>query len=188
MKFSPSRVLLATTTAFSLAMLGACSSTPPAEPAKVTTATPTPPPPLDAPKEQQRQAEPTSVVRSVVIPAHLDPNSSIASARSVYFEYDDDSIKQTDMQVLERHAKYLGTSPALSIKIEGNTDERGSTEYNLALGQRRAQSVLRAMKIYGVPENRMEAVSWGKERPKANGHDESAWAQNRRADLSYPQR
>lgn len=72
--------------------------------------------------------------------------------------------------------------------MEGNADERGSAKYNLALGQRRAQSVVRALKIYGVPEGRMEPINWGKERPQATGHDESAWAQNRRADLAYPLR
>jgi peptidoglycan-associated lipoprotein len=76
----------------------------------------------------------------------------------------------------------------VAVKIEGHADERGGHEYNLALGQRRAQAVLAALKVYGVKGTQVEAVSWGEERPRATGHEESAWAQNRRADLAYPKR
>ena len=190
MKTTPLRAPLASILIATLALLGACSSTPPAAPVQdaTPTTTSTPPPTESRPPATSTTPVPESQVRSVVIPPHLDPNNSISTSRSVFFEFDDDSIKQPDMALIERHAKYLATNPSLSIKIEGNTDERGSSEYNLALGQRRAQSVLRAMKIYGAPENRMEAVSWGEERPRATGHDEAAWAQNRRADISYPGR
>jgi peptidoglycan-associated lipoprotein len=190
MKINPARALVVSAFVTTLALLGACSSTPPAAPVQDATPTPTtaPPPQESAPPATQAAPAPQSQVRTVVIPPHLDPNNPISTSRSVFFEFDDDSIKQPDMALLERHAKYLAGNPALSIKIEGNTDERGSSEYNLALGQRRAQAVLRAMKIYGVPENRMEAVSWGEERPRATGHDEASWAQNRRADLAYPSR
>jgi peptidoglycan-associated lipoprotein len=74
----------------------------------------------------------------------------------------------------------------VSIKIEGNTDERGGAEYNLALGQKRAEAVSRALKIFGVKDAQMEAVSFGKEKPKVLGHDDASYAQNRRADLDYP--
>jgi peptidoglycan-associated lipoprotein len=74
----------------------------------------------------------------------------------------------------------------VSIRVEGNTDERGSSEYNLALGQKRAAAVVEALKVYGATDAQMEAVSWGREKPKAEGHDEAAWAQNRRVDLAYP--
>ncbi len=90
--------------------------------------------------------------------------------------------------LLQLQGHYLESKPSVSIKIEGNADERGSREYNLALGQRRAEAVLKSLEIYGVKDAQMEAVSWGKERPKATGHDEAAWAQNRRADLVYPPR
>ena len=80
----------------------------------------------------------------------------------------------------------MQSKPTLTVKIEGNADERGSAEYNLALGQKRAEAVLKALKIYGVKDAQMEAISWGRERPKATGHDEAAWAQNRRVDLVYP--
>ena len=78
------------------------------------------------------------------------------------------------------------SNPALAIKVEGHADERGGTEYNLALGQKRADAAQRALLVFGVKAAQVESVSWGKEKPKALGHDEAAWAQNRRADLQYP--
>jgi peptidoglycan-associated lipoprotein len=77
-------------------------------------------------------------------------------------------------------------NPQLAVRGEGNTDERGSREYNLALGQKRAEAVRQALKIVGVPVSRIEAMSWGEERPRASGHDDAAWSQNRRADIQYP--
>lgn len=117
---------------------------------------------------------------------HLDPNSSISKQRSVYFDFDDASVKGQFSIMLEQHGKYLVSIPTLTIKVEGNTDDRGSAEYNLALGQRRAESVVRALKIYGVKDNQVEAISWGEEKPMAPGQNETAWSQNRRADLVYP--
>ena len=122
------------------------------------------------------------------LPAHLDPRHAMSTQRSVFFDYDDFSLKNQYIGLMELHGKYLASKPSLSIKVEGNADERGSKEYNLALGQRRAETVLRALRIYGVRDGQMEPVSWGEERPRALGHDESAWARNRRADLVYPTR
>ena len=104
--------------------------------------------------------------------------------RPVYFDFDEFAIKTEFTGLVEQHGKYLAANPRLAIRIEGNADERGSTEYNLALGQKRAQAVLTALKIFGVRDSQAEVVSWGEEKPKAAGHDESAWAQNRRADLT----
>lgn len=104
----------------------------------------------------------------------------------MYFDYDNYEVKRQFADLLDRHGKYLASRPSLAIKIEGNADERGSVEYNLALGQRRAEAVLRALRLLGVRDAQMEAISWGEERPKATGHEESAWSQNRRADLVYP--
>jgi peptidoglycan-associated lipoprotein len=129
---------------------------------------------------------PAAPAAAVTLAAHLDPKSAISTQRSVYFDFDEYSIKSEYSGLIERHGKYLASKPTLAIKVEGNADERGGAEYNLALGQKRAEAVLRALKIYGVKDAQMEAVSWGKERPKATGHDEAAWAQNRRADLVYP--
>lgn len=127
-----------------------------------------------------------STVASVTLPAYLDPQSEISTKRSIYFGYDDFSISQDGAAVVERHGKYLKANPLVSIKIEGHTDERGGVEYNLALGQKRAEAAQRALLVYGVKASQLEAVSWGKEKPKATGHDEASWAQNRRDDFQYP--
>jgi peptidoglycan-associated lipoprotein len=169
--------------------LAACSSAP-ISPAAATSMSATSP----APDTGPAQAAPSvttgpavgSKVAMVVLPAHLDPNSSISLRRSVYFDFDVYSIRSDDSALIERHGKYLSGNPALAILIEGHTDERGGAEYNLALGQKRAESVLRALKIYGARDSQMEAVSWGESKPRATGHDEAAWAENRRADLRYP--
>jgi len=113
-----------------------------------------------------------------------DPNSPLAK-RSVYFDFDSYSVKSEYQGTLTEHAKYLGGHRDHKILIQGNTDERGTSEYNLALGQKRAEAVLRSLSSLGVPESQMEAVSLGKEKPKATGHDESSWSENRRADLVY---
>ncbi len=89
--------------------------------------------------------------------------------------------------MLELHGKYLAANPQIVIKVQGNTDEKGGAEYNLALGQKRAEAVVKMLKIYGVKDSQLEAVSFGKEKPKALGHDDAAHAQNRRADLAYPE-
>jgi peptidoglycan-associated lipoprotein len=128
---------------------------------------------------------PASVVPVTVEP-YLDPSSAIYKNRSIFFDFDQFQIKPDDMTVLEQHAKYLAGHPTVSIKIEGNTDEQGGAEYNLALGQKRAEAVLRFLKTYGVHNNQLEAISFGKEKPRALGHDEISHAQNRRADLAYP--
>jgi peptidoglycan-associated lipoprotein len=172
---------LAATTATLL--FAGCSSTPVATapaPAPVVAKAPAPAPMAPKPAE--------SVVAKVVVPAYLDPNSLISKERSVYFDYDIFTIKQDYAALIERQGKYLAGTPALHVKIEGNADERGSSEYNLALGQKRAEAVTRALKVYGATDAQMEAVSWGKEKPKNAAHTETAWAENRRADLVYPQR
>jgi peptidoglycan-associated lipoprotein len=87
--------------------------------------------------------------------------------------------------VVENHSAYLAKNKQRNILIQGNTDERGGAEYNLALGQKRAEAVRKSMAALGVSDGQMEAVSLGKEKPKAEGHDEAAWAQNRRADIVY---
>jgi peptidoglycan-associated lipoprotein len=175
------------------ALLGACSSTPiatPAPAAKPVAAAPAAPVgrTSPAPAAAASKPAPASTVATVSLPAYLDPKSEIATGRSVYFDFDMALVKPEFSGLVERQGKYLMSNPKLAIKIEGNTDERGSAEYNLALGQKRAEALRQALKIYGVKDTQMEALSWGSEKPKAAGHDESAWAQNRRADLQYPNR
>jgi peptidoglycan-associated lipoprotein len=110
------------------------------------------------------------------------PNSV---ARIVYFDYDSYTIKPEFQSLLESHARWLRANGSRNVVIEGHTDERGGREYNLALGQRRSEAVRRALGLLGVPESRIEAVSFGKEKPATPGTDETAWAQNRRAEISY---
>ncbi len=113
-----------------------------------------------------------------------DPNSPLAK-RSIYFDFDSFVIKDEFRGTVEAHARYLLANNAKRVVIQGNTDERGSREYNLALGQKRAEAVRRAMSALGVPDKQMEAVSFGEERPRATGADEASYAENRRADLVY---
>ncbi len=113
-----------------------------------------------------------------------DPQGVLAK-RSVYFDYDSYVVKQEYQQVVANHAKYLQSNSTRKIIIQGNTDDRGGAEYNLALGQKRAEAVRKSLSLLGVPESQMEAVSLGKEKPKAMGSDEAAWAENRRADIVY---
>ena len=106
-------------------------------------------------------------------------------ARIVYFDYDSYVIKPEFQSLIEAHARFLKANNGRRVNIEGHTDERGGREYNLALGQRRSEAVRRALGLLGVPDNRIEAVSFGKEKPAAQGSDESSWSRNRRAEIAY---
>jgi peptidoglycan-associated lipoprotein len=123
---------------------------------------------------------------SQVATVDLSRQNAAAAAptqRIVYFDFDSFVVKPEFTPMLEGHARALAATPARRIVIEGHTDERGGREYNLALGQKRAEAVLRSLSLLGVADNRMEAVSFGKERPAVEGSNEAAWAQNRRAEL-----
>ncbi|WDZ97166.1 peptidoglycan-associated lipoprotein Pal [Herbaspirillum sp. WKF16] len=113
-----------------------------------------------------------------------DPQGVLAK-RSVYFDYDSFAVKGEYRAVVENHAKYLVAHKDRKVIIQGNTDDRGGAEYNLALGQKRAEAVRKALVLLGVSESQVEAVSFGKEKPKALGQDESSYAENRRADIAY---
>lgn len=161
------------------ALLTACSSTPlasnePAAPAATTVA---------AVSTEQPSAK--SAAATEAVPAYLDPNSPISKQRSVYFDFDVFTIKPQYNSLLEQHAAYLKAHPELQVRLEGNADERGGREYNLALGQKRSESVKRALTTLGAGAGQQEAVSFGEEKPKATGHDEAAWAENRRVDIVY---
>ncbi|HEY1328861.1 MAG TPA: peptidoglycan-associated lipoprotein Pal [Casimicrobiaceae bacterium] len=113
-----------------------------------------------------------------------DPSSPL-SKRSVYFDFDSFVVKDDFKPTIEAHARYLQQNPSAHMTIQGNTDERGSREYNIALGQKRADSVKRMMTLLGARDSQIETVSFGKEKPRAQGHDEAAWAENRRDDILY---
>ena len=115
----------------------------------------------------------------------VSPSAAAAAARQrvVYFDFDSFVVKDDYRPMVEAHARVLQAASDKRMVIEGHTDERGGREYNLALGQKRAEAVLRSLALLGVPDARLEAVSFGQERPAVQGSGESAWAQNRRAEL-----
>ena len=117
--------------------------------------------------------------------AILKDPKSILSKRSIYYDFDKFDVKDEYRPLVEAHAKFLKEHPTAKMLIQGNTDERGSREYNVGLGQRRSDGVKSMLKLLGVKEEQIESVSLGEEKPKADGHDESAWSQNRRSDMLY---
>jgi peptidoglycan-associated lipoprotein len=118
--------------------------------------------------------------------AQLKEAGNLLSKRSIYYEFDRYDIQEEYVPIVEAHAKLLMAHADLKILVQGNCDDRGSREYNLALGQRRAESVKRAMGLLGVNEKQIETVSFGAEKPVAFGQDEESWAKNRRSDIVYP--
>jgi peptidoglycan-associated lipoprotein len=113
-----------------------------------------------------------------------DPNS-ILSKRSIFYDLDKYDVQDGYKSLVEAHARYLRDNPRAKVLLQGNTDERGSREYNLALGQRRSEGVRRMLVLLGAKEDQIEAVSLGEEKPRAQGSSEDAWAQNRRSDILY---
>ncbi|BDC44674.1 peptidoglycan-associated lipoprotein Pal [Paraburkholderia terrae] len=126
----------------------------------------------------------TTEVAPTTIDELNSPDSPL-SKRSIYFDFDSYTVRDDYQPLLAAHARYLRSHPSRHVVIQGNTDERGTSEYNLALGEKRSQAVLRDLETLGVPDTQLEAISYGKEKPIAAGHDEASWAQNRRADLVY---
>jgi len=114
-----------------------------------------------------------------------DAAGPVGVSRLVYFDYDSYVIKPEFQSLIEAHARFIKSSGNRKVMVEGHTDERGGREYNLALGQKRAEAVRRSLGLLGVSDNQVEAVSFGKEKPAAHGNSEDVHAQNRRAELSY---
>ena len=162
----------------SLALLAGCSAMPPAtnQPASATSSGP-------AFAQQAKSSQiPAGTTPS---PSELDDPASRLARRNVYFGYDNFTVDTKYEQMINAHASYLAHNPAAHVSLEGNADERGSREYNLALGQKRADAVRSSLKLHGVPDKQMEAISYGKEKPRAICHDENCWQENRRADIVY---
>ena len=158
-----------------LNLLAACAS----QKAPEVAAAPTPTPatvaaPVTAP-----------VVDKAVVVDPLNDATSILAKRSVYYALDVDAVAATDKPAIAAHGKYLSENPSRKVELAGYADERGSTEYNLALGQRRADGVKKLLELSGAKAAQVSSVSFGEEKPKAAGHDEAAWSQNRRTDLNY---
>ena len=117
-------------------------------------------------------------------PRLRDPNN-ILSKRTIYFDYDSYVIKEEFKPLIQAHSKFLTENKAARVSVQGNADERGSREYNLSLGQKRAEAVKKAMQVLGVEEVQIEAVSFGEEKPLCSDANEACWAKNRRSDLVY---
>ncbi len=113
-----------------------------------------------------------------------DPRN-ILSRRNIYFDYDQFTVKDEFRPLVEAHAKYLQANRSARVILQGHTDERGTREYNIALGQKRADAVKNMMLLYGATEVQIETVSFGKEKPRREGHDEASWAENRRVDIVH---
>jgi peptidoglycan-associated lipoprotein len=113
-----------------------------------------------------------------------DPNSPL-STTVIYFDYDSDQVRSSSLGTINAHGEFLANNPNQLVRLEGHGDERGSREYNLALGERRAQSVLRLMQLQGVLDDQIEIISYGEELPAAPGHNGRAWQRNRRVEIVY---
>jgi peptidoglycan-associated lipoprotein len=119
--------------------------------------------------------------------AGQDPavKTGVLAQRSIFYDLDQYDIKDQYKSLVEAHARYLRDNPGRKMLVQGNTDERGSREYNVGLGQKRSEGVKRMLLLLGAREEQVESVSLGEEKPRAEGHDEQAWSQNRRSDILY---
>jgi len=170
-----------------LGTLAACSSTPTTE--------------QDSAKVEDRKPGPTVVDRPPVVPvdpattkgltpdqigsAALRDPKNILSKRSIFFDYDSNMVKDEYKPLVAAHARYLQQNGGTKMRVQGNADDRGSREYNLALGQRRADAVKQMMQILGAKADQIETVSFGEEKARCNDATESCWSQNRRGDIVY---
>jgi peptidoglycan-associated lipoprotein len=149
------------------------------------------------PKKPTTQEAPPATVEA---PAVQAPDTSAADAAAaaaraaeqrllaqtvIYFDFDRSDIRPEYAEIIAAHARKLASSPGMKVRLEGHTDERGSREYNIGLGERRGQSVRRALLLQSVGDAQVNTVSYGEERPAAEGHDEGAWAKNRRVEIVY---
>lgn len=172
------------------ALLAACSSTPTKEQDGAAVEDRTKPGPGDVaaakpkPKPDTGATAKPLVDKPVGAAALKDPNN-ILSRRSVFFDYDSNVVKEEYKPLVTAHARYLQQNPATKMRIEGNADDRGSREYNLALGQRRADAVKQMMQLLGAQAAQIETVSFGEEKPRCKEAAESCWSQNRRGDIVY---
>jgi len=165
-----------------LAFLAACATTgekeaaPAAAPEPTQTETMAPAPaaePSAAPAQAEMEIDPLQ-----------DPTSPLAK-RVIYFDFDKSDIKSEYRPTLQAHAEYLADHPSVHVRLEGHADERGTREYNIGLGERRANSVRAYLTLQGVSASQIETISYGEERPVAMGHDESSWRLNRRVEIVY---
>ena len=174
-KASMRRVIVVLLVAASLA-LGACAHKRPK---------PAPPEAPDASAGAQGSGANTANAAAGADEEGAGPQAGLLATKVVYFDFDSSEIKGTGTDVVAAHAKYLTAHSDTRVRLEGHTDERGSREYNIGLGERRAQSVRRALLLQGAADAQISTVSYGEERPAVPGHDEAAWAKNRRVEIVY---
>ena len=163
--------------------LGACSTTS-EDPQGASVESRKPGAGTDAQKPRVATVDLTNKPGGTSLSPLKDP-ANILSKRSIYYDFDRFDVKDEYRPLVEAHAKYLRENPGTKMLIQGNTDERGSREYNVALGQRRADGVKRMLMLLGAKDAQIEAVSLGEEKPKSEGNNEQSWAQNRRSDMLY---
>jgi peptidoglycan-associated lipoprotein len=154
-------------------LLVACASEKPAEPEAA------------APAPVVEEPAPAPAPEPMVEVDPLNDPTSILANRSAYFPFDVSAVQDADKPMLEAHGKYLSEHPDRMVRVEGNCDERGSKEYNLGLGERRANSVKKMLMLSGAKGSQIETVSYGEEKPRCTDHDEECWKQNRRGDIKY---
>jgi peptidoglycan-associated lipoprotein len=169
--------------AFSTAslFLAACATTTPDSTAPAPVDTPASKPP---PQVQTQPVKPVDVTGGSALSPLKDPKN-ILSQRSIFYDLDKYDVRDEYRALVEAHAKYLRDNPSARMLVQGNTDERGSREYNVGLGQRRSDGVKRMLTLLGARENQVESVSLGEEKPQNDGHNEAAWSKNRRSDILY---
>lgn len=179
-----------------LFMLSGCATAPQPEPAPAPDATEEQAD-ADAPEGDRADAAPAGADAATTGAADCPPTcdfarsaidepSGVLADRTLYFEFDSSEVQDEYMELIERHAAYLSQYPDAAVRLEGHTDERGSREYNIGLGARRADSVQQLLQVHGVGSQQIETISYGEEMPAESGHNEEAWAQNRRVELVYP--
>ena len=183
----PLKLFLAAAFASAMALLFAGCATTPTEEQKPAPAEERQPTPGQAPGSGT-QVAPVDLTQQQGagsgIAALKDPNN-ILSKRSIFYDFDKFDVKDEYRPMIEAHAKFLREHPEMKMLIQGNTDERGSREYNVGLGQRRSDGVKKLLILLGAKEAQIEATSLGEEKPRSEGHNEESWAQNRRSDMLY---
>jgi len=157
-------------------LLAACASEKPKEPLNE---------PSKEPSKTEKKAETGTTDSTKIEEDELSKSGSILAKRSVYYPFDVAAVQDADKPVVQAHAKYLSEHANRKVRLEGNCDERGSNEYNLGLGQRRADGVNKMLALGGAKADQLESVSYGEEKPRCTDHNEACWKQNRRTDLNY---
>lgn len=138
-----------------------------------------------APGDQSSAAQSQGTDTRPAVPAQQAAGGKMPAKRTVYFGFDSNAVDAANSAIVEENAGYLAANPQVKVTLEGHTDERGTREYNLALGERRAQAVERILRVLGIAGNRVSSVSYGEEKPVGMAHDEAAWRLNRRVEFVY---